>query len=220
MSTAASRSSRVTQGLLVLLCAGVWGLLLKPYLPSAQAAASEPRIETLDTLNVQRINILDPSGKTRLVIANGARFPDAVVNGKPMRRSIDNAAGAVFYDVNGQETGGLAFARLYGQDFTTLTFDYTYQPTDGLRMVKRESPDGSRWHAGFEILDRRPRGPGADESSQGIERVSLRDEDRDARLIISDVAGHPRIRIGVDPNGTPAIEMLDASGKVVYRAGQ
>jgi hypothetical protein len=220
MPADALRSSRVTQGLLVLLCAGVWGLLLKPYLPSAQAAAGEARIVSLDTLNVQRINILDGDGKTRLVIANGARFPDAVVNGKHMRRSIDDAAGAVFYDVNGQETGGLGFARLYGQDFTTLTFDYTYQLTDGLRMIKRESPDGSRWHAGFEIFDRRAKGPNADESSQGIERVSLRDEDRDARLVISDAAGHPRIRIGVDASGTPAIEMLDASGKVSYRAGQ
>jgi hypothetical protein len=220
MSNDTSRSSRVTQALLVLLCVGVWGLLLRSYLPSAQAASREARIESLDTLNVQRINILDPDGKTRLVIANGARFPDVEVNGKHLPRSIDDAAGAVFYDVNGKETGGLGFARLYGQDFTTLTFDYTYQLTDGLRMIKRESPDGSRWRAGFEIFDRRPSGPGADVSSQGIERVSLHDEDRDARLVISDVAGHPRIRIGVDPSGTAAIEMLDASGKVVYRAGR
>jgi hypothetical protein len=38
--------------------------------------------------------------------------------------------------------------------------------------------------------------------------------------VISDPQGHPRIRIGVDPTGTPAITMLNSDGKEVYRAGK
>jgi hypothetical protein len=42
--------------------------------------------------------------------------------------------------------------------------------------------------------------------------------DHNAQLVISDVQGHPRIRIGVDAAGTPAITMLNSDGQEVYRA--
>jgi hypothetical protein len=169
---------------------------------------------------VQRINVVDAQGKTRLVMANSARFPDVKVRGKVSKRSINDAAGLVFYDVNGEETGGVALARLGGENVANLTFDYTYQLTDGIRMIKRESADGARWHAGFEIFDRRPYVAGEIESSQGVQRVALVDEDHNAQLVISDRHGRARIRIGVDATGTPTIAMLDQDGKVVYRAGQ
>jgi hypothetical protein len=77
----------------------------------------------------------------------------------------------------------------------------------------------AHWHAGFEVFDRQPHEP-ANESSQGIQRIALLDRDQNAQLVISDVQGHPRIRIGVDANGAPAITMLNSDGKEVYRAGK
>lgn len=70
---------------------------------------------------------------------------------------------------------------------------------------------------GFDIFDRRPY-TGAIESSQGVQRITLSDEDQNAQLVISDVQGRPRIRIGVDKGGQPTMEMLSPDGKVVYRA--
>jgi hypothetical protein len=221
MSSAAG-SQRVTHWLLGILAVGVWGLLLRPYLPLpfAEAQASSPqRTATFDTLSVQRINIVDANGKPRLIIANSARFPDVEIHGKVYKRSINDPAGLVFYDMNGKESGGLALAKLGSKDMANVTFDYTHQLTDGIRMIKEESADGARWRAGFEIFDRRPFKPD-DDSSQGVERVSIADEDHNAQLVISDVQGRPRIRIGVDATGTPAIAMLDEAGKVVYHAGQ
>jgi hypothetical protein len=98
--------------------------------------------------------------------------------------------------------------------FANLTFDYTYQATDGIRIIKQESPDGRRWRAGFDIFDRRPYKPRPVESSQGVERIALTDENQNAHLVISDTDGHPRIRIGVDKTGKPSIEMLGTDGKV------
>lgn len=216
--------SRFNNWLLGALVLGVWGLLLRPYLPSsfadAKASPSEPSVATYDTLTAQRINIVDANGNLRLVIANGARFPDPELRGRVSKRSIDNAAGMVFYDGNGQETGGLGLARLGTQDVANLTFDYTYQETDGIRMIKQESPDGTHWQTGFQIFDRRPYKPGPIESSQGVQRVSLSDENQNAELVISDVQGHPRLRLGVNASGTPSIVMLSKEGKTVYRAGQ
>lgn len=224
MSASSARTQRLTQFLLAALALGVWGLLLKPYLPFAAAKASQAsHSAAFDTLKVQRIDVVDPDGKIRLVIANKARLPGVAARGKTYpngSRSIQDTAGLIFYDTNGDETGGLAFARLRDEDMANMTFDYTYQPTDGIRIVRRESADGMRWQAGFDIFDRRPYKPGDIESSQGIQRISLADKNHDAQLVISDTEGRPRIRIGVDKTGKPRIEMLDTNGKPVYRAGK
>lgn len=220
--TASPRSARLTQWLLAFLALGVWGLLVRPYLPLPVAEARTPSpqpSDTLDTVTVQRINVVDANGKTRLIIANSARFPDVEIRGKVLKRSIHDAAGLVFYDVNGQETGGLVLTKLRDDDVANMTFDYTYQTTDGVRIIKQESPDGGHWRGGFEVLDRNPHDP-ANESSQGIRRIALLDEDHNAQLVISDPQGHPRIRIGVDTAGSPAITMLSSDGEEIYRAGR
>lgn len=220
MKTSVTRS---TQCLLVALTLGVWGLLLKSHMPflfsEAQASPKKDTSATLDTLTVQRINITDSTGKTRLIIADSERFPDAKVNGKVYKRTIHDSAGLLFFDSLGNESGGLALTKLRDGEVSNLTFDYTYQITDGISMIKQESPDGMRWRAGFDIFDRRPYQPGPIESSQGVKRIALSDENQDANLVISDTDGHPRVRIGVDKTGKPTIEMLGPDGKVTYHVG-
>jgi hypothetical protein len=223
MSNSSTSPDRLTHLLLAALALGVWGLLLKPNMPLFSEAQASPKREvsaTFDTLTAQRINITDATGKTRLIIANSDRFPDAEVNGKVYKRSIHDTAGLVFFDSMGNENGGLAITKLGNDDVSNLTFDYTYQQTDGIRMIKQESPDGTRWKAGFDIYDRRTFQPGPITSSQGVQRISLTDENENAHLVISDADGHPRIRIGVDKAGTPSIEMLGKDGTVNYRAGK
>jgi hypothetical protein len=215
-------TQRSTRVLLAILVIGVWGLLLRPYVPIAAAAAQSSaagKTATYDTLTVQRINIVDSDGKLRLVIANGARFPAAIIHGKSYARSINDAAGMVFYDTKGEETGGLGTARLGAEDTTGFIFDCTYQITDCIRVWKQESTDGTRLRESFDIFDRRPY-TGRAESSQGVQRITLGDENQNAQLEISDPQGRPRIRIGVDKAGEPSIVMLSPDGKELYRAGK
>jgi hypothetical protein len=220
MSQHTSSSQRLTQLLLAILAVGVWGLLLRPYLPIATAAAKSPSATaSFDTITVQRINVADADGTTRLIIANSARLPGAIMHGKEYPRSINDAAGMLFLDTKGEETGGVALSKLRDNNLATMTFDYTYQPTDGIRIWKQESTDGAKWRASFDIFDRRPY-TGAVESSQGVQRIALADENQKAELSISDPQGRPRIRIGVDEGGEPSIVMLDPEGKVIYRAAK
>ena len=215
-------ASRLTQFLLAFLAFGVWGLLLKSSLPFAAARAStaEPSA-TFDTLTVQRINVVDPDGKLRFLIANARRFPGVIERGHEYKqRSINNAAGMLFFDVNGNETGGLATAKFDTGDMANMTFDYVDQPTDGIYVIRRESADGKHWKADFGISDRRPIQAGPITSSQGVPRIDLVDKDKDAALVISDAQGHPRIRIGVTAAGKASIVMLTPDGKVAYDAGQ
>ena len=76
MTPHTSSSQRLTQLLIAILAVGVWGLLLRPNLPLAAAVAKPPSAATtasFDTITVQRINVVDADGITRLVIANSAR---------------------------------------------------------------------------------------------------------------------------------------------------
>lgn len=222
MPLSATHRFRLTHVLLGLLTLGVWGLLLRSYSPLASAETRAPSARgsaSFDTLTVQRINVVDSDGKTRLIIANSERFPGVEIGGKVYPRSIHDTAGLLFFDTKGLETGGLVLTKLGADDVANMTFDYTYQLTDGVRIIKQESADGQRWQAGFNVFDRRP-GPGADHSSQGVQRIALIDENQNAQLVISDTAGHPRIRIGVDKTGKPLIETLNADGTVNYHAGE
>lgn len=222
MSMTSGSMQRTTQVLLAILSIGVWGLLLRSYLPiGAAAARTSPtgRSATYDTLAVQRINVVDPDGKMRLIISDGARMPGAILHGKTYTRSIDKAAGLLFLDTRGNETGGLVTAKLRSDDITNFSFDCTYQMTDCIRMWKEESADGTRLRESFDIFDRRPY-TGRVESTQGVQRISLSDRNQNAQLVISDARGRPRIRIGVDKAGQPSMVMLNPDGKVVYRAGK
>jgi hypothetical protein len=222
MSPHTSSSQHLTQLLLAILALGVWGLLLRPLVPVVAAAAKSSAATpsaTYDTITVQRINVADPDGTTRLVIANSARLPGAIIHGKEYPRSINDAAGVLFLDTKGEETGGIALSKLRDNDVATLTFDYTHQLTDGIRIWKQESVDGANWRAAFDIFDRRPY-TGAVESSQGVQRIALADENQKAELLIADPQGRPRIRIGVDKAGEPSIVMLSPEGKEIYRAAK
>ncbi|MCD9033908.1 hypothetical protein LDO32_19550 [Luteimonas sp. Y-2-2-4F] len=200
------------------LLAGAWGLSLAHWLlpdarASAEGADAPPR-----ELTVERINIVDRDGTTRLVIANAERFPDPVVRGKTLERSIRTTAGIVFYGTDGVETGGLAsMTGPRGHRMAGNILDFTHQPTDGIGMMKMESPDGASWMAGLTIADRLPYVPGEVTTSEGVSRIVLANSNRNASLEIADTAGKPRIRIGVDAQDVPRIEVLDAEGRVTGR---
>ncbi len=207
-----------TKALLATLTVGVWVLVVGRWILPEANAATVPMSgkATLSELTVERINIVDGTGKTRVILANADRFPDPMVRGKPVPRSIHTSAGLLFYDNDGNEAGGLATSRgPKGHELAALILDYGHQPTDGIGLVKSESPDGKHYTAGLTIADRLPYKPGDIETSEGISRIWLANSDRDAVLEIADTAGKPRIRIGVDRNDKPSFDVLDSQGKVV-----
>lgn len=204
--------------LLWALVAGAWGMSAAQWLlPDANATATPAAApQSFGEINVERINIVDASGKTRLVIANSERFPDPVIRGKAYPRSIRTTAGMVFYDEDGVETGGLAtMTGPNGARMAGTIFDYNHQPTDGIGLMKTESADGKSWMAGLTIADRLPYAPGGISTSEGVSRIVLANRNQEASLVIADTTGRTRIRIGVDANDVPKLEILDADGTVV-----
>lgn len=176
----------------------------------------------LEEITVKRINVIDETtGEVQLVIAGA--LPGPVVRGQQLERSIA-PAGIVWHDGNGDESGGLVTAPVTvwkGMPRGTvrmMTFDYTQQITDAVRLGTYESDDGEVWEGGLTVYDRRPHEPGPVVSSQGRQRVFLGSHGGNAGLVVMDDQERERIRIGVDESGAAVIEMLDEKGQVVFRA--
>lgn len=198
---------------------------------------------SLDELNVYRINLREPDGTLRLVIASNARFPGAIMQGKeyphPFRK---NAAGFVFFDDEGTENGGLVFGGKKGPDgkiqtFGHLSFDQymqdqvialTAQDENGERksqLVVFDRPDFPIVQA-LEQAPRISKLPPAQQEmewkqffgSKGTPQTRLtmgREKDRSVALRLKDTEGRNRIIIMVKPDGTPSIQFLDEQGKLV-----
>lgn len=179
------------------------------------------KFDAQDEITVRRINLVDRTGEIKLVIA--AELPGPVVRGERMERDIV-PAGLIWHDSGGDESGGIAVADVSGWKGASgggkvrmITFDFTHQLTDAVRLDTFESNDGDAWSGGLTVFDRRPYQAGTVESSQGTERLFLGTRNGAAGLVIRDTEERERIRIGVDPDGIAVIELLDEAGKVVNR---
>lgn len=187
------------------------------------------------TIDVQRINVVEPDGTLRMVISDRARFPGAIIKGKeyPFDR---HTAGMLFFNDEGSENGGLIFGGQKNKDGTVssyghLSFD-RYDQDQELNLEYLQ--DGSGQSTKLAFLDQ-PDWPVTDvlklprsqwthfaaTHPHSTPRLMMsRGEDGSVSLGLRDKEGHTRILIEVSSDGTPVIELLDPSGKIVGRLPQ
>ena len=167
-------------------------------------------------LSVERINIVDPSGNLRMVLANAERFPLPRLGGKEFPRAA-SPAGLVFYDAKGNEAGGIALTDAKLGKVSALAFDYPNY--DALGLVTRVSADGKSALAGIQINSRPPPELDVLQASKVVQRrIAIHNENESAEILLADPQGRERIRLRVDPQGQARIEVLDAQGKVTFSA--
>jgi len=208
---------------------------------------------TFDEITVQRINVVEPDGTPRLVIADKEKFPGSFFKGREgSRADRSGVAGMLFMNDEGTENGGLIFGGYEGKDgvprgFGHLSFD-EYEQDQSMSLDTGQ--DGEERHAGIRISDNgtaritpevlaafgkvkaMPRNTPeqaavakkamaeliAKYPIQEHPRAYLgRDPDKASSLRLADAAGHDRIILKVEKDGSPEMEFLDASGKVMER---
>ena len=198
---------------------------------------SSPRFSEI---TVERINVVDPFGRNRLVISNDSRMPGPMHRGEEIVPN-PGRTGMLFYNEEGTEAGGLIFSGRREEDGVTatgsLTFDqYEQDQTVALQYVD----DNGTWRAGLAIIDRPTEVSLADmlqlseevgRMDEGPERTAARVElraatgrlrlyvgrsrnDGNSLVSLADSEGRARIRLWVTPEGEAAIEFLDAEGNV------
>jgi hypothetical protein len=199
-----------------------------------------------DAIDVQRINVVEPDGKLRLVISNKAKSPGPIAYGKPFGYPGGTRPGLIFFNDEETEDGGLIFGgKTENGKYSAmghLSFDQYNQ--DQVLYLQYIDENGTR-RTGITVADRAnvpimdlvaamdtiramPDGPAKqaaiaslqpkDGTPMFAERVYVgRNTEKTALLRLSDRDGKPRILLQVDSTGAPSLEFLDAAGKVVSR---
>jgi hypothetical protein len=120
---------------LLLIYSGVLTVVLCVVLLSG---AASPKKTTFDEIEVKRINLVEPDGTLRLVIADKANFPGMIVKGKEYPHDR-GTAGMLFFNDEGTENGGLIFGGMKDKRWKSRKLR-----TSQLRSVHGRSGDGSQ----------------------------------------------------------------------------
>lgn len=180
--------------------------------------AADDDVETFETIEAERVDIVDPDGTRSLVLSNRQRFPDPVVGGEAFERSIQ-PAGLVLYDDDGNEMGGIAAVDVEDRGRRTLLV-FDYRNSEAIGYSAGESAGGERYGASLTIADRIPLDADIREvGTSGRKRIDVQNEGGDASIVLYDPEENPRIRLYVTAAGETGIEMLSPEGEVVARLG-
>lgn len=107
-------------------------------------------------IDVERINIVEPDGKLRMVISNRPRSIGPIYQGKPFGYQGGGRPGIIFFNDEGTENGGLTFAGKRGDDgkyAASSGFSFDQFNQDQVVYLQYADENGRR-RMGLTIADR------------------------------------------------------------------
>jgi hypothetical protein len=198
-------------------------------LAAFRQAAQQARFTEID---VERINIVEPDGKLRMVISNRPRSIGPIYKGKPFGYAGGIRPGIIFFNDEGTENGGLTFTGRRREDGTyqssvgmsfdqfnqdeTLTLRYSDEngrKTSGITIAERANVDIYDLIAERDSLNKLPDGP---EKAAALARwagprngVPL----RATRAYLGRDQARSSVLSLFDPNGRPRLRLrVDSTG--------
>lgn len=208
------------------------------------AAFQSAQRQRFDEIDVERINVVEPDGRPALVIANQARLPGVIFDGRE-HGGRDGTNGIIFFNAEGDESGGLthwsertsqgvvagghlSFDRFESDQVVAL--NYMERPGYyGAGLTVSHFPLGSskEWFAAMDSIGRLPQEQREAamralsrrffaEGKWETKRMFVGEEGRTSLLRLNDTRGRPRIQLMVDSLDVPRLEFLDTLGAVVH----
>lgn len=201
----------------------------------------------LKELDVQRINVIEPNGTLRMVISDKHDFPGLIIKGKEYPHPDRQTAGMLFFNNEGTENGGLIFGGQLDRNgqpvsYGHLSFDKYMQDQT---LVLEAHQEKGKYYKYLSINDQpdypmtemlpliaKMHDPRTAQNEAAIKQFFAHHGRSTRRLILGEVPqlglildmkdkqGHDRIIMRVLPDGTPVLQFLDASGKVVEQLPQ
>ena len=149
MSDPIRRELRLLKGYALVVTALLGTLSIAAFRQSAQ----KPRFTEID---VERINIVEPDGKLRMVISNRPRSIGPVYKGMPFGYPGGTRPGIIFFNDEGTENGGLTFSGRRREDGTYsstvgMSFDQFNQDET---LTLRYTDENGRKASAITIADR------------------------------------------------------------------
>jgi hypothetical protein len=196
--------------------------------------------EKFTEIDVERINVRETNGQLVMVAANSKRMPDPIVNGKSFK--TERPAGMLFFNGLGDENGGLVFGAVEGKGkygaYHGLSFD-KYKQAQAMALVYNDH--SGKYRAGLHIWDRpetpldqiltrqeevnkMPDGEAKTAAANKLKQDNFsptrvyvgKNAEKESEVTLFDANGKARIKMFVGADGTPKLDFLDASGKVIY----
>jgi hypothetical protein len=137
--------------LLMTLAAGVFALSAFQALPSQRTR--------FDEIDVERINIVEPDGRLRMVLSNRPRSIGPVYKGKPFGYAGGSRPGIIFFNDEGTENGGLTISGsrdAQGRYRASSSWSFDQFDQDQILTLQYIDNNGQR-RTGFTVADRAER---------------------------------------------------------------
>lgn len=221
----------------------IWIILLTGYI-AWNAHGDRSNAHKFDELTVERLNVVEPDGKLRLVIANAPRFPGLFMDGKEYPHAGRDGGGILFFNTEGDEVGGLSYNGRRTADGVEagaqLAFDQFKQ--DQIVAIQYNDDNGKR-SAGLKVWDRpeysikelieinaQAAGKSEEEGKKIREQMMAyatehglpaerafvgKIADGSSVVKLSDPQGRVRLLLAVDAQGNPSLQFLDEQGKPI-----
>jgi hypothetical protein len=192
-------------------------------------------------ITVERINIVEPDGKLKMVISNKERQHPGMLDGKNFD-DRERASGIIFFNEEQDEVGGLIYSGnkeeganfvlsidQYKNDQIMQLMQYSNKNGDnryGLQLWERDKDltmtqlnvimdslekEGYNYRQKLEYMKNRNGG-----EPITVPRLFIgKNYNRETGLFIQDKYGIDRLRFYVDSDNSPKIEVLDEKGKII-----
>lgn len=201
---------------------------------------NQTKEKTFEEINVERINVIESNGDLKLVISNSKRQHQGIVNGKKLPER-ERQAGLIFFNSIGDECGGLIYDGNEKEAGLVLSVD-KFRDDQVMQLQYIEDTENNARKYGLQLWDY-PKEDSFDERTKAFQELQkLQDKgerntaylkmkedgflpenrmfvgkkiNKDVGLFINDNKGNPRIRIYIDKDNNPKIELLDVDGKIM-----
>jgi len=200
------------------------------------------RSEKFKEITVERINVVEPNGKLKMVISNSERQHPGMFDGEIIMQR-ERPPGMIFFNEEQDEVGGLVYQ---GNDADgagmVMSFDQ-YKNDQVMQMQYQRSPNG-RQQYGLNIWDRPDNLtlPELVSAMDSLEKAGVTDGgemmnalrnlnngeplsaqrlftgknyQEEVGLFIKDEFGNDRINIFIDKDNEPRIQILDEKGNIL-----
>ena len=123
-----------------------WAVISSVLLGVLLLGAFRQQKQRFGEIDVERINVVEPDGKLRMVISNRPRSIGPIYKGEPFGYPGGTRPGIIFFNDEGTENGGLTFTGRTGPDgkyqaSSHFSFDQFNQPDQSTGEVETASSD-------------------------------------------------------------------------------
>ncbi|HSF52764.1 MAG TPA: hypothetical protein VLA71_03380 [Algoriphagus sp.] len=182
--------------------------------------------QKFETIDVQRINIVENDGTVKMIITNAGLFPtgDDKINGRVTNKSRKKRAGMLFFNEDGIEAGGLIYDGEKAENGHSSGLSLTFDQYDGdqvMQLLTTDSKKGDkRMVSSSLVFNDRPVNESQQKTAEIMEELAVlrKSNPEEAKLKYQEyidqglLGGAPRVMLGKSRSQNNGLFLFDDKG--------